>query len=263
MRWDPVQYGRFAAERGRPFDDLLARVQPSVEPSFVVDLGCGPGNLTATLAKRWPRAEVLGVDSSPEMIATATAMADDRLHFVEGDLAIWHASRPADVVVSNAALQWVPQHINVLPHLAGMVAANGWLAFQVPGNYADPSHTLIDDLRRSPKWRDVVGDEHASLSRWQNVPDTADYVEALWACNGVDLVDVWESTYFHVLAGDDPVWQWMRGTGFRPVLSAVPEERRDEFDHDYRDLLRQAYPARSYGTVLSFRRLFAVAHLTR
>src|SRR6266581_7688912 len=147
--WDPGQYQRFAGERARPFFELLARVG-AAEPRLVADLGCGPGDLTATLAVRWPSAQVVGVDSSPEMIQAAVGQAAvgaagpaGRLSFVLADLREWRPERAADVIVSNAALQWVPDHLRVVSGWPGMLADGGWLAFQVPGNFDQPSHQIL------------------------------------------------------------------------------------------------------------------------
>src|SRR5690348_10307844 len=144
-RWDPEHYLTYADERGRPFVELLARVDAS--PASVVDLGCGPGNLTRLLAQRWPDAEVTGIDASPEMIAAARAGGGE-VRFEVADLRAWLASSPArvDVVVSNATLQWVPDHLELLPALLDAVAPGGWLAFQVPGNFDEPSHTIRAEL---------------------------------------------------------------------------------------------------------------------
>src|SRR3954452_115007 len=158
MRWDPQQYARYADERGRPFGHLLARVRPERKPALVVDLGCGPGELTATLSSRWPAARVLGVDSSPEMIRRASALASARLSFVEADLRDWTRPGPVDVLVTNATLQWVPGHVELLPALVHALAPGGVLALQRPRNFGAPSHVLLHELRNAPRWRDVVGD---------------------------------------------------------------------------------------------------------
>jgi trans-aconitate 2-methyltransferase len=149
--WDPGQYRQFAGERARPFFELLARVG-ATDPGLVADLGCGPGELTAALASRWPGADVVGVDSSPEMIraAEAGAGAGGRLSFVLADLREWRPERAVDVIVSNAVLQWVPDHLAVLASWPGMLAAGGWLAFQVPGNFDQPSHEILRELAGSP-----------------------------------------------------------------------------------------------------------------
>jgi trans-aconitate 2-methyltransferase len=151
--WDPAQYLSFASERSRPFFDLAARIG-AMDPGHVVDLGCGPGNLTASLAVRWPRAEVVGIDSSAEMIAAATEHAAERVSFRVEDVTEWKPDQPVDVLISNAVLQWVPSHLDLLPRWAGDLAPGGWLAFQVPGNFDQPSHAVLRELATSTRWRD-------------------------------------------------------------------------------------------------------------
>ncbi len=252
--WDPAQYERFAAQRSRPFFDLLDRIDlPGARR--VVDLGCGSGELTAALLRRWPAATVLGVDSSAEMLARAEAHAvPGRLEFRRLDLREWTPDEPADVVFSNATLQWVPEHLDVLRRLAGYLAPGGVLAFQVPGNFREPSHTLLRDLRLSPRWRDRVG---AGADRTVAVHEPADYLQALLAA-GLDA-EVWETTYVQLLQGPDPVLEWVKGTALRPVLAVLDEAEQAEFLAAYGTALREAYPAGEHGTVLPYRRLFAVA----
>lgn len=262
MRWDPEQYVRFAGERDRPFHDLLARVAPDREPRTVVDLGCGPGTLTAGLAHRWPGATVTGVDSSPEMIARAQPLAASRdlggrLRFVEADLRNWEPAGETDVLVTAATLQWVPDHLPLIGRLVGTLAPGGWFAMTVPGNFDSPTHTLLRDLRHSPAWRDVLGPDAAPhLDRVAAVASPAEYLAAL-AGAGCEP-DVWETTYLHVLTGEDPVLEWVRGTGARPTLATVPTDRRAAFEDEYSALLRDAYPRNEFGTILPFRRIFAV-----
>lgn len=253
--WDPARYGRYADERGRAFHELLARVD-SRRPARVVDLGCGDGALTATLADRWPGATVLGVDSSESMLAQAAARGAARLSFELGTVEDWRPAAPVDVLVSNAALHWVPDHASQLRRLAESVAPGGWLAVQLPGNADAPSHALLTGLRRSPRWRGRLG---AGAGRWPDTLDPADYV-ALLARKGC-TVDAWETTYAHVLSGPDPVLDWMRGTALRPVLAALSPAEAADFEAEYGAALRSAYPAASYGTVLPFRRVFVVARV--
>jgi len=252
--WDPGTYQRFAGERGRPFFDLLARVRAS-DPGYVVDLGCGPGNLTAALAQRWPAAEVAGVDSSREMISAARAEAERQpgLSFTLGDLREWRPPRPVDVLVANAVLQWVPGHMDLVKGWPDLLSPGGWLAFQLPGNFDQPSHAILRDLVLSDRWRPLLAG--APLNR--QAPDPADYLDLL-APTGCE-VDAWETTYLHVLPGDDPVTDWYRGTGLRPVLAALDPGQAGEFLADYGQRARAAYPRRPYGTVLPFRRVFVVA----
>lgn len=254
--WDPDRYLAYADERGRPFVDLLARV-PAEAPRVVVDLGCGPGNLTSLLADRWPGASVTGIDSSPEMIEAAREVAG--VTWEVADLRTWARpdtavlADPVDVLVSNATLQWLPDHLELLPRLVDRLAPGGWLAFQVPGNFGEPSHTIRSDIAEQAAYVDHVRDVAVPAS---HEPEA--YLRVL-----LDLgceVDVWETTYLHVLTGDDPVFDWVSGTGARPTLQALPDDLRPLFEEEFRALLRQAYPADPTGrVVMPFRRIFAVA----
>ncbi|MFN2518878.1 MAG: trans-aconitate 2-methyltransferase [Jatrophihabitantaceae bacterium] len=262
MRWDPHQYERFAAERGRPFRDLLARIDcPS--PRRVVDLGCGPGNLTGLLAARWPSALIEGVDSSPEMIARAASV--EGVTFRVEDVAAWIMPPDTDVIISNATLQWVPRHQDLVRAWATSLPPGGWLAFQVPGNFDSPSHTLMRSLAASPRWAPLVGD---ALRHHDAVDSPENYARLL--LHAKLTVEVWATTYLHVLTGRDPVLEWMRGTGLRPVLAALADrpapgagETRpaaEVFEAEYGAQLRAAYPATAHGTLFPFHRIFAVAH---
>jgi trans-aconitate 2-methyltransferase len=251
--WDPERYLTYADERGRPFLDLISRID-AVEPRRVVDLGCGPGNLTAILAKRWPDAEVEGLDSSREMIEKANAQNVPGLRFEVADLRAWRPTAPVDVLVSNATLQWVPGHLELLRSLVAQVARGGWFAFQVPGNFAEPSHVLLHQLGADSRFA-----PHLQGVARPDAHDPEVYLEAL-----LDLgltVDAWETTYLHLLHGEDPVFTWISGTGARPTLQALPDGLRDEFVAEYKRLLRAAYPSGPHGTVLPFRRVFVVAQV--
>lgn len=253
MRWDPSQYARYADERGRPFADLLGRIDAPA-PRRVIDLGCGPGTLTAGLAERWPDAVIEGVDSSAEMIASAAPLTTGRLSFRLGDVADFAVPRDADVVLSNATLQWVPGHRELLTRWAAELPAGGWLAFQVPGNFDSPSHVLMRTLADSPRWGGRLG---GVLRHDDAVAEPGEYADLLLAA-GLQ-VDVWETTYVHVLNGEDPVLEWVRGTGLRPVLAALSDADAAEFSAEYGAELRAAYPAGPSGTLFPFRRIFAVA----
>jgi trans-aconitate 2-methyltransferase len=250
--WDPEVYGRYADQRSRPFYELVARVA-AVAPASVVDLGCGDGTLTATLTERWPEASVLGIDSSPEMLAGAPA--GPRLRFAQGTIEDWEPAAPVDVLVSNAALQWVPDQVALLPRLVDTLAPGGWLALQVPGNWAEPSHTLLARLRESPRWRSRL----AGAARGPAAPGPGTFLRALAGLGCA--VDAWETTYTHVLDGPDPVLRWIRGAALRPVLARLPAAEAAEFEAEYGALLRAAYPPEPWGTPMSFRRVFAVARV--
>jgi trans-aconitate 2-methyltransferase len=250
--WDPATYLKFADERSRPFHDLVRRIAAD-RPSYIVDLGCGTGQLTATLAERWPQAEIVGVDNSAEMIAKAKPLTHPRLRFEIADIREWQPDRPVHVIVSNAALHWVPQHLDVLRGLTELVASGGWLAFQVPGNFGSRAHVLMYELMDAPRWQSYLG----GIQR-PEVPDAATYLDVL-SEQGL-AVDAWETTYLHVLQGEDAVLHWMSGTALRPVLAGLPSRERDEFLQEYAARLRNVYEARRYGTVLPYRRIFVVAH---
>jgi len=255
--WDPAQYDVYADERSRPFVDLLARV-PAKRPRRVVDVGCGNGALTATLAERWPEAAVLGIDSSPEMLADAAGRAlPDRLSFQRGTIEEWRPEHPVDVLVSNAALHWVPEHPALLPRWVDWLAPGGWLAFQLPGNFQSPSHLILAELCHSPRWRPLLGD---LPDRGPGALEPGDYLDLLSGAGC--MVDAWETTYLHVLVSADPVLEWVRGTALRPVLTRLRSDpaAAHDFESEYGARLRAAYPSRPYGTVLPFRRIFVVAH---
>jgi trans-aconitate 2-methyltransferase len=237
--WNPGAYLQYTDERSRPFTELVARVPGT--PSTVVDLGCGPGHLTPVLRARWPEAQVTGVDASPAMIERARA-ADPATEYVL-----------ADLVISNAALQWVPGHRDLLTALADRAAQT--FAFQVPGNHDAPSHLLLREVAGREPYADVVGPVERRATA-----DPAEYLDRLarpgWT------VDAWETTYTHVLHGPDPVLRWISATGAQPTLQALEAKDpalRARFEEEFGAALRAAYPERAYGTALEFRRVFAVA----
>ena len=249
--WDPQVYLARRDERARPFYDLLARVHAE-SPRAVVDLGCGPGNLTELLRQRWPSALVRALDSSPEMVAAARETGIDAQL---GDVTQWRPDPDADVVLCNAVLQWVPGHPDLLRRWAAELPPGAWLAVQVPANFDAPSHAAARSLVEQPHWRDRIG---GSLRGPDAVLDAAGYAELL--ADAGCAVDAWESTYLHQLAGPDPVLDWMTGTALRPVRSALDDEGWASFRAELAPQLRLAYPARADGTTwLPFRRVFAVA----
>lgn len=261
--WDPDQYLQFERERARAFHDLVSQVA-DLRPATVVDLGCGPGHLTATLSDRWPAAFVTGVDSSDDMIETAHKLGrPGRLEFTRGAIEDWRPSAPVDLVVSNAALQWVPSHVDLLPvWLRDFVNPGGALAFQVPGSGGSAATVAIRTVAASPQWAPRLGPVAVrrgprSGSSPVLTPDA--YVDVL-ARLGYE-VDAWETTYLHVLQGGDPVLEWFAGTGLRPYLDTLADDADavERFRQDVAAALREAYPPEPYGTVLPFRRIFVVA----
>ncbi|GAQ57658.1 trans-aconitate 2-methyltransferase [Streptomyces acidiscabies] len=252
--WDPAQYLRHADHRARPFTDLLARIPglPAPRPR-IADLGCGPGNMTRLLTERWPTARVTGYDNSPQMLADAAAYATPDLDFAHADLTTWAPTEPYDLLISNAALHWVPGHLDALPAWLDALTPGGTLAFQVPDNIDAPLHALMRDLANTPRWKSRLAD----VLR----PESSVHAPEVYLARLGGTADIWQTTYLHVLPGPDPVLDWVKGTGLRPALDTLADdpEAREAFVTEYRDLLRQAYPPQPYGTVLPFRRLFAVA----
>lgn len=260
--WDPAQYGRFADERHRPFHELVARIH-TPSPHRVLDLGCGPGELTLALAERWPGAHVVGLDSSPEMLARARSLdVDGRIEWVQTRAEDWMSAaegEPFDVIVTNATLQWVPTHLRLIPAWVDALRPGGTFAMQVPANFDAPSHRLMREVAaRHARAADLA----PGLDRARSVALLETYAALL-----LDLgaeVDAWETTYLQVLPAEEgaahPVLEWVRGTGLRPVLGVLTDdEERAAFLTDYERELDLAYPRRGFGVLFPFTRLFAVA----
>ena len=252
MTWDPARYLRFAIERSLPFRHLVAAIG-ELDPSVVVDLGCGPGLLTETLLDRWPRAHIIGVDRSEEMIDHARRREiQGRLQFEAAEVSCWRAPDPADLMISNACFHWIDDHRALFDHLLPQLADNGVLAFQVPANHNAPSHTLLRDLCSSPRWHD----------RLDGLPKTGAR-EPLWYIDelggrGLE-VTAWQTTYCHVLERENPVLEWMKGSTLRPILERLPEDEHGGFLAEHGESLRRAYPAHNERTVFPFMRIFVVA----
>jgi trans-aconitate 2-methyltransferase len=250
--WNPAQYERFRDERKRPFFELLSRVHVA-NPVHVADLGCGTGDLTLVLSERWPGSSVTGVDSSEAMITEARRRAvPGRVDFELANLADWTPRAPLEVLVSNAALHWLPDHAALLSQLVSQLAPRGVLAFQIPANFEAPSHRRIDEVRAHPRFASAL----ASVRRGHAEP--LDFYEAHLAGLGL-TVDAWDTTYLHVLPGEDAVLQWLLGTTLRPVLAALGPGEDQAFLDMLRPLLRADYPASSRGTPFRFTRRFVVA----
>ena len=248
--WDPAVYRRYGAERSRPFFDLVARVDAE-RPRAVVDLGCGPGELTLALARRWPGARLEGVDSSPEMIEKARGRGGPAV-FRVGDVRDWRPAADIDVLVTNATLQWVPEHRELLARWAAQLPPGAWLAMQVPGNFDAPSHRAVR----------VVANHHGAghVLREAPVDDPAAYAGLLLDAGA--SVDAWETTYLHLLTDDGtehPVLRWLEGTALRPVKAVLDENAWQSFRADLAREVAAAYPVTGGRVAFPFRRIFVVA----
>ena len=252
--WEPARYLRFERERSQPCRDLVARIEVR-DPRRVADLGCGPGNSTAILRERWPRAEWVGVDSSPEMLAMARRRGP-AARWILGDLRSWRPVAPVDVLLSNAAMHWVPNHAQEFPRLLGLVAAGGALAVQMPANSNEPYLDALTRVQDRAPWSRVAP---------PTVPDTgllsaAEYYDVLAPV--AREVHLWDTRYYHVLPGPEAIVDWTRGAGLRPWLAALAsDDERHRFLAEYLAEVTEVYPRRADGRVLfPFLRRFLIAY---
>lgn len=256
--WDPNQYLKFADHRLRPALELLERI-PLDAPNVIYDIGCGTGQITRLLAERWPTAKVYGLDNSPEMLAKASA-EPSTVEWLEADIQQWSPTAAPDLIYSNATLQWVTDHQELFPRLAGFLQQGGCLAVQMPLSWGMTSHQLMrETLANGGPGGQALGTAELRQAVGRNwVEDAAVYYDRLEGlCQNVDI---WETEYLQILAGDDPVLEWVKGTGLRPILNGLSDVEREQFLNAYRQRLRSAYPLRPNGqTLYPFRRLFLVA----
>ncbi|MET0742564.1 MAG: trans-aconitate 2-methyltransferase [Microvirga sp.] len=251
--WNAAQYLKFEDQRTRPSVDLLARV-PLSDVARCVDLGCGPGNSTEVLAGRFPKAEITGIDTSQDMLEKARARLPG-LRFEKADIAAWRPTDRYDLIFSNAALQWVPNHAALLPRLASFLSPGGCLAVQVPNNLDEPSHALMREVARTGPWA-------AKLAAGANAREAIGSFEEIYGLliDAGCSVDIWRTTYVHPLAGPDAIIEWLKSTGLKPFVDPLAGEERDGFLAAYREAIAKAYPLQRDGTVLlRFPRLFYVA----
>lgn len=250
--WNVAAYRRFEAERTRPATDLLARVPPNPRRR-VFDLGCGPGNSTQLLAERYAEATVVGLDSSPDMLASARNRLP-HLSFVQGNIEEWRGG-PADLIFANAVLHWTPGHIAAMARLASLLAPRGCLAVQMPDNENEPTHALMREIAALPRFRDKLAGAAAAREK---IGRFADYDDALSPI--CDAVDIWRTTYVHRLEGPDAIVAWVESAGLRPFVAPLASEERADFLAVYRAEIARAFPQRPGGGVLlPFPRLFVVA----
>jgi trans-aconitate 2-methyltransferase len=253
MTWSAAQYRKFEQERNRPIHDLIAQI-PAGEVGAAADIGCGPGNSTELLQARFPQARIAGMDSSADMIDAARKRLPGLL-FDIADIATWADPGPYDVILANAALQWVPDHEVLLPFLIGKLAAGGTLAVQMPDNLAQPAHQLMREIAADGPWAGKLA--QAAQARAER-RDATWYYRLLQ--EHVGTLDIWRTTYHHPLAGAAAVVEWFKGTGLRPFIDPLDEDEKAAFLARYQAAIEQAYPILPNGILLlPFPRLFIVA----
>ena len=255
--WDPDTYLAFADLRSRPGLELLARIEHP-RPETIVDLGCGPGHLTAVLARRWPYARVIGIDGSAEMLERAESQFPREkwptIEWQHQDISTWNPQYRVSILYSNAALHWLADHRNLFPRLLSLISAGGSMAVQMPDNWEEPSHTSISRLTEDPRWKERA----APLFLGRPVAEPGAY--RAWLQPEAAEIDQWRTTYFHALTGADPVVSWVEGSVLRPILSVLESGEAELFLSDLAESYRTAYPAGPNGiTAFPFSRLFMVA----
>jgi trans-aconitate 2-methyltransferase len=249
--WSAAQYLKFEDQRTRPASDLAAQI-PLQEPRKVYDLGCGPGNSTEVLRRRFPKASITGVDSSPDMLKQARKRLQD-MTFIEADLKVWTPPSDAEVFYSNATFQWVPNHIPVLQRLLLALPEGGALAVQMPDNFTEPSHSAMRDVAANGPWAAKLSNAPRDV-----LPPVSAYYDALRP--HARHVDVWHTHYQHPLDGAEAIADWFKGTALRPFLDPLSEPERADYLAQYKARLNKAYPPRCDGkSLLRFPRLFMVA----
>jgi len=251
MAWNPQQYLKFSGHRLRPAIDLLMRI-PDFAVRHVADLGAGAGNVTKLIKERWPAATVVGVEGSPEMVAAGRKAAPE-VEWQQQDLASWNPQAQYDLIYSNAALHWLPDHAGLFPSLMKKVAPGGILAVQMPRNFLAPSHVLIGETALNGPWRSKV--EHLVTPPPVQAP--AFYHDLLAPLS--DNIDIWETEYLQVLEGDNPVKEWTKGTWLTRYLDILQGDEKAAFEAAYGERVAKAYPKNAAGqTLFPFRRLFMV-----
>lgn len=262
--WDASQYLKFSDQRTRPSCDLCDRLpSDDGEVRRILDIGCGPGNSTAQLRERYPHAEILGIDSSEPMIESARAQHPDIDFTVHDATALDELPGDFDIVFTNACLQWVPNHREVIPAMLRRVRHGGMAACQFTETINQPAHTVMRELATDPQFAQYIGSEgvrpyhHLGGDRF----DVSAYYDLIAPLS--EHAQVWETTYWHALAGYEGVIEWYRGTGMRPYLAQLPtDELRGRYEQAFVERLRGIYPLQSDGTVLMpMPRFFFVAQL--
>jgi trans-aconitate 2-methyltransferase len=256
--WNPSQYLKFSDHRIRPALELLERVNVD-SPRLIYDLGCGSGNITKIISNRWHSATIFGLDNSDEMLAKAST-EKSKIQWIKNSIENWSPDELADLIYSNSTLHWINRHEELFPKLLSSLKQGGCLAIQMPLSWEMPSHRLMrETLSNGGKDFRPIGTKELRDSISLNwVKSTSWYYDII--SKYTTHIDMWETEYLQVLVGDDPVLEWVKGTGLRPILNTLEDKDREIFLFEYRKRLRKAYPTSANGcTLFPFKRLFMVA----
>lgn len=251
--WSAQQYLKFEDERTRPSRDLLAQI-PIADARKVVDIGCGPGNSTELLVRRWPQAEVIGIDTSADMLRQARERLPQQ-KFIEANISHWAPPEKADVLFANAIFQWVPGHLRQLQRLLGTLPPGGVLAVQMPDNLDEPGHVLLREVAKTGPWRQKLADKAGARDV---LPTPGGYYDALGPLCA--RIEIWHTIYNHVLENAAAVVEWIKGSGLRPFVDPLEAPERKQYLAEYTRRIAEAYRPHADGKVLlRFPRIFIVA----
>lgn len=251
--WNSAQYLKFKNERTQPSVDLIARIGLET-PADIIDIGCGPGNSTEQLKLRYPSADIIGADNSPDMIKTAQMKYED-MKFILCDAAndLNSLGKKFDIVFSNACIQWIPEHEKLIPEMLSLLKPDGILAVQTPMNYNEPIHIIIDETVKSAKWRSKFPNPRI----FHNLSPEG-YFDLL-SEHSSDFT-MWETVYYHKMRSHSDIMEWYKGTGLRPYLNALSDAEKEEFEDDIFRRVEKAYPVQKNGEIIfRFPRLFFTA----
>lgn len=251
--WDPNLYLKFSDQRARPAADLIAQIRLE-NPRRIIDLGCGTGNSTEQLHRRWSEAKLTGVDNSPEMLKKARQNYPD-WKWIESPIESWRAEGTYDLIFSNAALHWIGDHATLFPRLMSCVAPGGVLAVQMPNNFQSPAHQAMKKVAQDPRWQGALD----GATENYNVQPIAFYYRVL--SPAAKELNLWEVEYLQVMNSTRAILDWVRSTAMRGYLDRLPAERRKEFEEMCLRAFEQAYTVEQDGKVLfPYRRMFIIAH---
>jgi len=257
--WNVKIYGQFLDLRTRPARDLLSVIPNSFQPKVVYDLGCGPGNSTILLKNRWPHAKIIGLDSSLDMLEEAKKSYSD-IEFIQEDIANFSPAEKVDCLFANASLQWLDHHEILIPKFLQSLNQDGVLGIQMPNNFHSPLHqATVKILQSHNHWRLYLKKLRYGILIKQ-LYKLSWYYDLLTK-SGAHSLQIWETEYFQEMASYQEIFDWVKGTGLRPVLSAMDAETQNEFSRAYVEMVAKEYPLQvNHKILLPFRRIFMIGY---